>query len=43
MIVIDEVSTMKAITAKEFNVAAINSIENSHPDLRQNSKGPTFA
>jgi DNA polymerase I len=34
---------MRQITKEQYLAGVINSIETKHPDLRRNSKGPTFA
>lgn len=34
---------IQEITPQEYRVKVINSIKNSHKDLRQESKGATFA
>ena len=43
MIVIENITSLTLITGKQYNVQQINSIEYKHSDLRQLSKGPTFA
>lgn len=40
---IDEIESIKKISAKEFNVSMINSLKHKESELRQKSKAPTFA
>lgn len=39
---IDEVSEIKEIPTKEFNVYHINQIKNLYKEVRESSKTPTF-